>query len=73
MKYKHFPAPFFNHFIQPCPPTIAKLKSLYGVFRGQLSHENGPIPLWFGPHLITSKAPKLYALPRARIMTNMIR
>ena len=73
MEYKRFPAPFFNHFIQPCPPTIPKLKSLYGVLRGQLPYKNGPIPLWFGPHLITSKSPKLYALPRASIMTNMIR
>ena len=29
MKYKLFPAPFFNHFIQPSPPPIAKLKSLH--------------------------------------------
>ena len=36
MKYKHFPDPFFNHFIQPILPTIAKLKSLNGVLRGQL-------------------------------------
>ena len=36
MKYKHFPAPFFNHFIQPSPPTIAKLKSLHVVLRRQL-------------------------------------
>ena len=31
MKYKLFPAPFFNHFIQP----IAKLRSLHVVLRGQ--------------------------------------
>ena len=37
MKYKHFHTLFFNHFIQPSPPTIAKLKSLHGVLRGQLS------------------------------------
>ena len=37
MKYKHFTAPFFNPFIQPSLPTIAKLKSLHGVLRGQLS------------------------------------
>ena len=35
MKYKHFPTPFFNHFIQ-LSPTIAKLQSLHGVLRGQL-------------------------------------
>ena len=35
MKYKYFPTQFFNHFIQPSP-TIAKLKSLHGVLRGQL-------------------------------------
>ena len=36
MKYEHFSAPFFNHFTQPSPPTIAKLKSLHGALRGQL-------------------------------------
>ena len=36
MKYQHFPAPFFNHFIQPSPPLIAKLKSLHVALRGQL-------------------------------------
>ena len=36
MKYKYFAAPFFNHFIQPSPTTFAKLKSLHGVFSGQL-------------------------------------
>ena len=36
MKYKHFPDPFFSHFTQPSPPTMAKSKSLYGVFRDQL-------------------------------------
>ena len=36
MKYKIFPTPFFNHFIQPNPPRIVKLKSLHGVLRGQL-------------------------------------
>ena len=44
MKYEYFPAPLFNHFIQPSPPTIAKLKSLHGVLRGQLPHKNGPVP-----------------------------
>ena len=57
MKYKPFPAPFFNHFIQPRPPPIAKLKSLDGILRGQLCHKNGPIPLWFAPYMITSKSP----------------
>ena len=37
MKHKHSPAQFFNHFIQPSPPTNAKLESLYGVLRGKLS------------------------------------
>ena len=36
MKYKYFPAPFLNYFIQTSPPAIAKLKSLHGVLRGQL-------------------------------------
>ena len=35
MKYKIFPAPFFNHFIQPSPPPIVKLKSLHSVLNGQ--------------------------------------
>ena len=41
MTYKHFPAPSFNHLIQPSP-RIAKLKSLNGVLRGQL-----PPNIWF--------------------------
>ena len=36
MKYKRFPAPFFNNFIQTSPPTIAKLKSLHAALRVQL-------------------------------------
>ena len=36
MKYKHFPALFFKHFIEPSSPKIAKLKSLHGVLRSQL-------------------------------------
>ena len=36
---KHLPAPFFNHFIQPNHPAIAKLISLHGVLRGQLPAE----------------------------------
>ena len=36
MKHELFPAPFFNHFIQPSPTPIAKLKSLHGILRGQL-------------------------------------
>ena len=36
MKYKLFLAPFFNHFIQPDPLPIGKLKSLHGVLRDQL-------------------------------------
>ena len=58
MKYKHFLAPFLNHFIQPSPPTIAKLKSLPSTLRGGVNfpHKNGPIPLWLAPHLITSKS-----------------
>ena len=58
MKDKHFPAPFFNHFIQRSPRTIAKLKSLHGVFK--FLHKNGPINLWLVPptsHLTTSKCP----------------
>ena len=35
IKYKQFPATFFNHFIQPSSATIAKLKSLHGALRVQ--------------------------------------
>ena len=62
MRYKHFPAPFFNHSIEPSSPTIAKLESLYGVLRGRFPHKNGPIPLWLAPHLITSKSAPTYML-----------
>ena len=57
MKYKSFPAPFFNHFFQPSSPPIAKLKSLHGVSSGQLPHKNSPIPLWVAPHMMTMKSP----------------
>ena len=57
MKYKSFPAPFFNHFIQPSPPPIAKLKSLHGVSSGQRPHKNSPIPLWVAPHMVTEISP----------------
>ena len=40
MENKLFTAPFFNHFIQPSPLPIAKLKSLHGVLRGQLPPRN---------------------------------
>ena len=77
MKYKHFLALFFNHFIQPSLPTIAKLKSLHGAWRGRF-----PPLKWFhpfvacpSPHLITSKSPlhKLYALTNPINITAMIR
>ena len=66
MKYKHFPAPFFNHFIQPSPPTIAKLKSLHGALMVHLfvacpRFDNFKIP------------PNLYALPSPINMATMIR
>ena len=41
---KPFSAPFFNHFIQPSRPPIAKWKSLLGLSRGQLPHKK-----WFKP------------------------
>ena len=65
MKYKHFPAPSFNHLIQPTP-RIAKLKSLNGVLRGQL-----PPKIWFPipPPLHHN----VYALPSPINMTTMIR
>ena len=36
MKYKLFPAPFFNHFVQPSPAPICQIKTVNGVLRGQL-------------------------------------
>ena len=44
MKYNYLPAPFFNHSIQPSPPTNAKLKSLHGVLRDQLPTEKWSHP-----------------------------
>ena len=38
MKYKQFPAPFINQFIQPSPP-IAKSKGV------NFPHKHAPIPL----------------------------
>ena len=54
MKHKYFHAPFFNHFIQPSPPTISKSKSLHGVLRVNFPHKIGSIPSWLAPHLITT-------------------
>ena len=74
MKYKHFPAPFFNHFIQPSPPTIAKLKSLHGALTGQL-----PPIKWSHPFVVCHSfdnfkiSPNLYALPSPINMTTMIK
>ena len=66
MNYKLFLARFFNHFIQPSPSPIAKLKSLHGVLRGWI--------FWLGPHMITSKSPpNKYPLPSPINMTIMIR
>ena len=45
MKYKHFPARFFNHFIQPSPLRLAKLKSLNCVLRGQLPPQKLTYPI----------------------------
>ena len=42
MKYKLFPTPFFNHFMQPSTPPITKLKSLHGVLWVNFHHKNGP-------------------------------
>ena len=60
MKYKPFPAPYFNHFIQPSPPLNAKLKSLDGVLRHHLASEKWFHPLWLATHLITSKSRLTY-------------
>ena len=43
MKYKHFTALFFKHFIQPSPPTVEKLKSLHGILRDQLLDSPGKL------------------------------
>ena len=51
--------------MQPSPLPIAKLKSLHGVLRGQLPHENGPISLWLAPHIMTLKSPPTYMLFQA--------
>ena len=64
MKNKLFPAPFFNHFIQPSPLPIAKLKSYMVSWVVNFPHKIGPISLWFAPRMITSKSPPiLYAFP----------
>ena len=76
MKYKLFPAPFFNHFIQPSPPPIAKLESLHGVLRGQFPPTKMVPSLYSlpSPHMITSKSPlNIYALPSPINMGTMIR
>ena len=62
MKYKHLPAPFFNHFIQPRPPTVSKLKSLHVVLGVSFPHKDGPIILWLDPHLIASKYNSTYMI-----------
>ena len=49
MKYKHFLVPFFNHFIQCSPPTMAKLKSLHGVLQGQLPPQKWSHPFMAYP------------------------
>ena len=77
MKYKHFPAPFFNHFIQPGPPTVAKLKFLYGALKGQLCPLKWSHPWWLAPppfdNFKVLPPPNLCALPRPTNMTTMIR
>ena len=79
MNYKHFPAPFFNHFIHSSPPTIAKLKSLHGVLKGQLYPLKWSHPLWFtppAPSFDNFKIPppsNLFALPSPINMTTVIR
>ena len=71
MKYKH--SLFFNHFIQPSPLTIVKLKSSHGFLRVNFPHNNGPIHLWLAPLLIASKSPNLNVLPSPVNMTTMRR
>ena len=54
---KPFYAPFFNYFVQPSPPPIAKSKSLLGVLRGQLPNKKWSQPFLAGPYMITLKSP----------------
>ena len=62
MKYKHFPALFFKHFIQPTPPINAKLKSLHGVLKGQLPHNMVPSHCGLPP-FENFKIPPSYMVP----------
>ena len=74
MKYKRFPAPFFNHFIQLSSPTIAKLKSLHGVMKDQLPPLKWSHPFATYHPLDNFKIPSNpYALPSPINMTIMIR
>ena len=57
MNYKLFLALFFNHFIQPSPPPIAKLKSLHDVLRGQLPPQKWSHPFVACPSHDNSKSP----------------
>ena len=64
------------HFIQPSPPTVAKLKSLHLVLRGQLPPQKWSHPLVACPPLRTSKSPQpicQYILPSTANMTTIIR
>ena len=45
MKYKQFPAQFFNHFIEPCPPAIAELKSIKIKITWCLEGSTSPIKM----------------------------
>ena len=76
MKYKHFSAPFFNHFMQPSPPTIAKSKSIHGVMRGQLFPWKWSHPFVACPSFDNFKIPpppNLHGLPTPINMTTMIK
>ena len=74
MKYKHCPAPFFNHFIEPSPLAIAKLKFLHCVLRCRLLPLKWSHPFVACPPFHDFKIPpSLYALASPINMTTMIR
>ena len=75
MKYKCYRAPFFNHFIQPSPTPIAKLKSLHGVLSCQLPPSLCSLPIPTSLMITTKSSPRLlnlYALPSPRNIATMI-
>ena len=81
MKYKIFHASFFNHFIQPSPPSINKLKSLRGdTTLGLTPREVSTSPIKMVKSLCSLTpydnfkiSPNLYAFPCPINMATIIR